>query len=89
MSQEASAWAWRQNLQHNLKFLLVALADNADYKTRMCTLEVADLSELTGIPEPGVRARLASLTEIGLIQPLDTRAGMKNPMYVLLVGVAG
>jgi len=89
MSAHTVTWAWRQQLPEGLKYLLVALAENADAMTRMCTLHVDQLARFTCIDETSLRVRLAQLAERNLITTIDTAAGMKNPIVRLMLPEEG
>lgn len=91
MSVKASAWAWEQQVPSTVKFVLVALADNAD-DDGVCWPGQKFVAEKTGLTKRSVNKSVAKLVDLKLIEVQHRHDQVGRPisnMYQLCVKRVG
>ena len=83
MSSQATAWAWDQNVDKNMKLLLLFLAENADRCGRGPKEAIEDAATACGFGGQTLRDHLESLQEEGLLKVAEgghyTLEGLPEP----------
>ncbi len=78
MSVRQTAEAWKLELPHNEKFVLLALTDHADDDGKRVYPSVAYTAHKTGYGKRQIRRIMARLRARGLIEPVRHRLGGRN-----------
>lgn len=79
MSANASAWAWDQSVEKNVKLLLLFLADSADRDGRGPKEVIDDAAAACGLDKATLRGHIDSLENRKLIK-IDSSGSYKLPV---------
>lgn len=86
MSHHLVNLAWKEDLPHTRKIVLLALAHHAVQSTGECFPSVRVLAAECGLSQSAVRSHIAKLENVGLVERPPTLPGGATIYRVLLRG---